>query len=306
MIATPTTLVLGAGTSMGYGFPSGEKLKGDICELFGDEANEANQRLSQGNDHLFHPRDFADFANALRQSGLLSVDAFIERNPRYEGTGAMAIAHCLITYEDHERLFPKRGTDNLYQYIFQCLGADFPTFLDNRLSFITFNYDRSLEHYLYTALEYSNIGMNGVQLQQTLTRVMSGLKIVHVYGNIAPLPWQPGDPKRRYDTANDYGNTCMAAGYLRVMNSKRKGGQEIEVARNFLGDAERVCFLGFGYHKENIDLLGTEGNPWGRELYGTSLGLPVTEVERMESSLPGIQHAPMDALSFLREHRILV
>jgi len=158
MITEPTVLILGAGASYPYGFPTAKQLKWDICDAFSNEKSLAPQLLDGKSD--YSASEFSDFAMALRHSGNESVDAFLEQrqkqNERVVGVGKLAIAYALIPCEDEGKLFQRdfgsRG-GHWYEYLFGRLNTDFRDFARNQLSIITFNYDRSLEHYLLTALK---------------------------------------------------------------------------------------------------------------------------------------------------------
>jgi len=56
----------------------------------------------------------------------------------------------------------------------------------NNVSFITFNYDRSLEHFLFESLRYS---FSEIPKDEIINEVKQ-IKIIHIYDKVAPLPWQ--------------------------------------------------------------------------------------------------------------------
>lgn len=89
-------------------------------------------------------------ANALQNSVAPSVDFFLENNEKFEEIGKLAIAFELILHEDYKQLRreqKKRWYETLFHLMVQ--GGRFD---QNRLSVITFNYDRSLEAFLFRAL----------------------------------------------------------------------------------------------------------------------------------------------------------
>ena len=56
----------------------------------------------------------------------------------------------------------------------------------SNLTIITFNYDRSLEHYLYnTFLNFTKSLTEKEKIEE-----LKKLKIYHVYGKLADLPWE--------------------------------------------------------------------------------------------------------------------
>ena len=98
MIRKPTVLILGAGASIEYGFPSGEHLRREIVrEIRGKNSNP--QSLYSLIGHLGH-NDAAlqRFAGLLEDSSLSSVDIFLEhRSDLAEiGKAATAAAHIAL------------------------------------------------------------------------------------------------------------------------------------------------------------------------------------------------------------------
>src|SRR5260370_8060338 len=133
MIDVPTVLVLGAGASAPYGFPSAPELKTNICDAFQSDST-ACRYLSENVG--IDANEFFSFREALRKSGQISVDAFLEHRTEWIPIGKLAIAYCLMPYEEEENLFPcdlRRGGD-CYQYLFGKLTAPFKTFTKNPLS----------------------------------------------------------------------------------------------------------------------------------------------------------------------------
>ena len=80
MITTPTILVLGAGASCPYGFPTARELKWQICDVFENVNKTAALFLGHKSDYM--PSEFVDFAHALTHSGQHSVDQFLEHRAK--------------------------------------------------------------------------------------------------------------------------------------------------------------------------------------------------------------------------------
>lgn len=143
MISKPTVFILGAGASKPYGYPLGWELRErilalpDDCELF--------PKL----DHA--PNEFIQFKKALAESPAESIDAFLEHRDEFTRIGKHAIAAELLKCEQRERLYDPGNEDDWYRYLFNRMtaGVRFDHFLQNEVSFVTFNYDRSLEEYLF-------------------------------------------------------------------------------------------------------------------------------------------------------------
>src|SRR5439155_12097451 len=145
------------------------------------------------------------------------------------------------------RLFqndPRRGGD-WYEYLFGKLKASFEEFGQNKLSVITFNYDRSLEHYLLTVLQNSHgKGFN------ECADMLAPIPIVHVYGQLSQHRY-PHPQARIYrpDLEKFGGAAVSAAAGIKILHETEP---KFDEAHKLLTAAERVCFLGFGYHPLNI------------------------------------------------------
>jgi len=177
MITTRTVLVLGAGASMPYDFPSGWGLVKEICDRFDHHNREdSNNLLYAGYDS----RKVVGFRNALKKSGQLSVDAFLEHRPEFIEAGKATIAYVLLRYENENRLFSTSINESWYQYLWSRLSTSIDNFENNKLSIVTFNYDRSLEYYLFNTMKNS-FG---------LTEKDCSDKIKSIPNN--PCPWQNG------------------------------------------------------------------------------------------------------------------
>jgi hypothetical protein len=108
MIAIPTALVLGAGASIDYGFPSGRIL---LTNLLGSLKTESNTYFKLLVECGFDPAFVHEFREALDLSGQPSVDAFLEGRRKYLSLGKSAIALDLIPAETEGRL--RRDINNV-------------------------------------------------------------------------------------------------------------------------------------------------------------------------------------------------
>ncbi|KKK77729.1 hypothetical protein LCGC14_2850660, partial [marine sediment metagenome] len=244
-IDIPTALILGAGASIPFGFPSGHGLYESIC------GPGTNRSLSI---RQLEPLDFGgDFVNGflhnLSLSGVDSIDEFLGKQPEYTAVGKAAIAQILLPCEKQRHLFDPTA-DNWYKRFFVPL-LDHPDGFRN-LYVITFNYDRSLEHFLFTALRSST----DLSEAQCAERVQA-LTIVHVHGKLGRLPWEaeyghviPYEGKANPDTIR----ACI--GSIIVLHEGQKDSPELVEARRILDSVLRIYFLGFGYHEVNLERLG--------------------------------------------------
>ena len=201
---------------MPYGFPDGRTMMLDICERIMEGSY---SQLIVGLD--LSDNKSRDFAQEMKRSGLASVDAFLESRPEYIDVGKAAIAHYLIPYEIPGTLWPekKKNVDGTYrwekprwyEYLFQKLKAEAETpkaFSENRLSIITYNYDRSLEYFLFTSIR-NTFGLD----ESAAAQVFSTIPIVHIHGMLGPFA--PVNEGRRFRGELSLEALALAAEHLR-------------------------------------------------------------------------------------------
>lgn len=249
MLTNPTVLILGAGASSDYNFPLGQGLRDLVCGLKGGATVEIIQ------DAGYTLTLINEFIDTLRKSGFSSVDWFLEERPEYIGIGKAAIAASLIPFENSDRLFPPHAPQNhWYELLLNVLDRPLGKFETNNLSIITFNYDRSLEHYLFTALT------TRYRSSERAAEVMSKFSIVHVHGSLGGLlPLE--ETGRFYEPTLNPETIKLATEKIVIVGEASGETNEFERARSFLQDAKRIVFLGFGYHPESIERLGIFNKP---------------------------------------------
>src|SRR5439155_26172550 len=99
-----TVVVLGAGASAPYGFPSGQKLMNDISRGI-----RAKNRLFE--DLVlcgWAPAQLMQFADELSHEDRYSLDAFLETHPDFLKLGKEAIAQALIPCEADSNIAARR------------------------------------------------------------------------------------------------------------------------------------------------------------------------------------------------------
>lgn len=300
MIINPTVLILGAGASAPYYFPSGRALLMEIVEALASPNHSLTEALEQwGTDS----EEIEIYRISLRDSMQPSVDAFLEKRPEYLTIGKFTIAGILIPYE-RESIF-QRGTDRKpekmgwYEYLFQQLDSSVENFTDNKLSVLTFNYDRSLEHFLMLAIKNS-YGLDDAKAFALLKTI----PIIHLYGSL-------GEYSYTYEMGTEYSlpvnieDVFHAADSLKIMSEGQDDSDEFCQAHRLLQDAEQVALIGFGYHKTNVRRLAIKEHYKKRKVIGTALGLEKNERKLAVARMGGpdiieLADKRMDALSFLR------
>jgi hypothetical protein len=306
MISEPTVLILGAGASMPFGFPSGNQLVQRVCALCQEIRFNSNRELLQAfavcgfdSDNVF------EFGEALAKSGQVSVDAFLEHRTEYIEVGKAAIAAALLPFEKESVLF--NSSKNWYQHLFLQLNTSFEKFDQNRIAVITFNYDRSFEHYLFTALKYKYGKSN--ELSAEKFRVFS---IIHVHGSLGRYEWQTGHsipvPFGKGTLLDNFDN---ARKQIKIIHEDIQNDLEFQKAHQCLAAAKKVYFLGFGYHPMNLERLRICSLKNIEEvghvhMQGTSVGLSLqqrTFIQTIREPVNGqrIQLQDCDVYDFLHD-----
>lgn len=265
MIEEETVLVVGAGASKAFGFPIGRHLRDEIYITLKNRSNKILNELTTSNV-------LRSFMEKLTYAPEESIDAFLEHetDEKIIELGKIAIAAILLPYEKEETLFNNfidkdEGKENFnwYRYLWNQMKTSFDDFEKN-LSIITFNYDRSLEYYLYTVLKHKYPGKKDADYKNKL----DSIPIIHIYGKLGFLPWECEKVQRpvpyNYDwkkPEEELDETDEKEMLIENASQKIKiiheGGtvenaEEIRIKLNY---AERIYFLGFGFNPINLQRL---------------------------------------------------
>ncbi len=303
MITKPLVLILGAGASRPYGFPMGREMVREAttsvsCE---DEpltiAGDLQQRGGVARD------DFEGFQQAMKAALPPSIDAFIETRPQFEEIGKTVIAYLLIRRETdtafYDREIANPGGEAWYGYLLDLLHTPtFDEFADNKLTIVTFNYDRSLEFCLLEALQ-SRYNRS----REDCLAALESIPIIHLHGSLGSLDDRP------YDDNVDYDRLQIARDGIRIVHQVDTNEPQFTEARSAMEQAEHMVFLGFGYHRKNIERLGLDGLVNRPTIWGTAYGFEPREKKTLiEPHVPGLQGRHLTdhtVLGFLRNHRDL-
>lgn len=268
MFKRRTTLVLGAGASHNYDFPLARPLMIEIID--GLQPGGLLLRTLLKCD--FREANLLIFRDELAKSGLPSVDHFLELRQEHLYQGKAAIAAALIPRERPENL-ALMAQRRWYEHLFQIMIRDVKSLRDfrrNLISFITFNYDRSLEYFFLTALG-SCFGCAPGEAAEELGQI----PIVHLYGNLGDLPELGKTNPRPYANVTDKKSVCDAADSILIPHEKEDHAihedQAFQDARSYLGGTEYLFFLGFGYHENALARLDMDSMRYIPNVHGTAL-----------------------------------
>lgn len=203
----------------------------------------------------------------------------MSRNPHFTELAKDAIVIHLLEYErkcKFRESTPIKDSD-WYSYLYNYMISDLRTPVsfskigNNNFTFLTFNYDRSLEHFLTESISYTFENLD----LQNLKMVMTEIPIIHIYGKIAEMPFHKKEqglplgaeitheylPKLRQNIRTIFDQNPNSNSLLNSIS------EEIE-------EAKRIFFLGFGFDSINLKNIGIPNyiNP-EQKIYGTALGL---------------------------------
>lgn len=259
MINLRTVFVLGAGASSSYGFPTGKAL-GD--EVIGRFLSSPEVQLTAYLARLGHSNStISRFCGAFRDSGKHSIDAYLEgleegntERAEFISIGKRAMAAVLLRYERHNALFDtgllNQFNDDWYRLLFNKLGTRFEDLGRNEVSFLTFNYDRSLEYYLITAIMNSY-----TRAFSDAKAAIEKLNIVHLYGHLGDIAESSLNDWREHGTGLNEKYISRGADGIQILSDRNDGSPIFDKAHALLKQAQVICFLGFGYQKTNVERL---------------------------------------------------
>jgi len=278
MITTRTTFILGAGASYPYGLPLGERLWRDLTSPI--EYSAILQRHAE-----YDGETIEAFAHKVRDAKPKSIDAYLDEQRRLglQSTydlGVTAIAALILKRESSESDLMSRHDDDWYRIVLNAITHDGAESHTNKLwdapvSFITFNYDRSLEAYLYRAAM-----ARGVDRHAAVAGVR-GLNIYHCYGQLGFV--HPPDSHTARVPYGDVRYVRQAAAGIKIIGKNRRE-QLPRGAREAIANAQRIVITGFGFDPFNVELL--ELDKWiadpTKEVYITDMGLDLREANYLD------------------------
>ena len=315
LIEKSLVLVVGAGASKEVNIPVGAELKLQIAKVLdiryevfrkisGDDIiNEALKNLVAHGDINPYLGAAWRIRDAMPQA--ISIDNFIDSHridEKISKCGKLAIARCILTAESKSLL--KVDRQNIYNKLkftaleptwfnafFQlltenCQHSDLPGRL-SKVAIICFNYDRCIEHFLYLSLQnYYN--MQPEEASATLKH----LEIYHPYGMVGKLPWQSDkiDGFEFGDTPNSMQLLAIASELRTFTEGIDPLNSNISAIRAILSSAHRIAFLGFAFHRLNIELLfpkQADGRKNQRDcrVYATAHGISTADIHVISQEL---------------------
>ncbi|MCH7827247.1 MAG: hypothetical protein IIC75_04620 [Bacteroidetes bacterium] len=285
MVSDETVLILGAGASKPYGFPTGLELRKDIIFNLLPLLRENIDKIKIGSDFDRNPFiiKIKELIGTFQKSSTSSIDLFLTRDKDFYHLGKQIITILLANYEIKSK-FREEIENSEYDWYFNFYEAltkdiinsdEISKFAKNKVSVITFNYDRSLEHFLYESLVNSFRSKEG-----EIEDLMRKFKIIHVYGKLALLPWEFPNGGVEYGSVNLMYDFEVYSKNLQIIYDERETKTEEIV--ELISKAKKIFFLGFGYAEENLTAIGFDQTILNldQRIYGTAYKLTEAEITK--------------------------
>ena len=303
MIPNSTVLVIGAGASRPYMFPTAAELRNlilerdenlDLLKSMGFTATSRNEVPPETyagaapdypNDEKYIPRKYRDWfeyririhrvdefrlkslQEQFRLSEFYSIDRFVAENEDWKQIASLAVSCILLRCEQMDRL-----EGDWYRLFYNELFAEGKNIIDGNLSIVTFNYDRSLEAYIHRALR-NGFNMSG----EEAWRIIDQLNIIHVYGDLGSLKEQ----NKGYVKYGNNGGMQIASERIQLLTPRLQSERRSEV-ESLLQAASRVVFMGFGFDRLNLGVVPVSSI--GKKVYASCYHLSESAKKRAEDT----------------------
>lgn len=308
MLERPTTFVIGAGAGVGIKMPTGNDLRSKISQALrfeydfgqlkhgewvlerairdraGDALNEYFKAARYISDEIILARSIDDFIDANRDDAAVNF------------CGKLAIAWCLLQCERKSHLYfdqnsgekcfdVNRLESSWFMELFRIIQvpySDLESIFKNA-TFVSFNYDRTLEHFFYhTIKRFYRLS------DADASRVMNGMDVFHPYGTIGQIPqYKPAPDKVITTFGGGVGPAELngIVGGLRTYTETIDDSDDLSSIKRKIADTGKLVFLGFAFHRQNMNLLQPGVPLQASRVYATAPEWPPTEREIAERQI---------------------
>ncbi len=305
--------IVGAGASKEAGLPLGSELKNKISEALDIRFDSAGYQRISGDPRIeqafrlitqgpngrpgdINPHLYASWKIRDAMSQAASIDNFLDAHrddPLIIECGKLAIASCILEAESKSMMHIDKSNINntmnfkslgetwygdLFKFIVEgCQRQNVKERL-TRIAVITFNYDRCIEAYLHAALR----NYYHTSIEET-TELLSHLKIHHPYGSIGQLSWPSYHPNIEFGgSPQPQQLVAISKGLKTFTEGTNKAFSDINAIRSLVKSAESLVFMGFGFNKQNLDLLfepNTLPIKVPGKIFGSALGVSESDCD---------------------------
>lgn len=281
-----TVYIIGAGASKEANLPTGIELKEKIMDLlnikfdrFGGDVEEGDYVIAQAMKILsskpIQPTSSIQalfnashqIKNSLPQA--ISIDNLIHMrkdDKNIEICGKMAIVRAILTAEKKSTLFFKPDHSNItidfkktsnswytpfFRSITEDCGKDDLRERFKKITLIIFNYDRCVEYFLFhTIKHFYNLN------EKETSNILSEIKIYHPYGSVGSLPWSDENDSVPFGYEPKPEELIEISKKIKTFTEGvDPNSSEVIETRESIENSDRLIFLGFAFHKLNMEFL---------------------------------------------------
>jgi hypothetical protein len=293
-----TLLVIGAGASVPYGYPTGTQLLANVAR----KARDYPKKFQDS-------QRYHDLAFVLETGQFESIDEALAIRSDLAEEGKLLIALDLLRCErsgtevDQEKLSPNFKNSDWMLPLFRLLVRN-----EMPVKIVTFNYDRLLEHVFYRAL------MSRKTAPDDVAEFFSRISILHAHGRLPKLPYELGNEPRTsfYHGFGEFfkSEDAKRIDYLHIRRkeiiSNLRTAQESTTLADEIGNhiswADQFVFLGFGFHHDNMNLLEIVSSNRKPRLLATGFGLSDIRKKEIEILTRGISFPTNDCVTMIHDY----
>jgi hypothetical protein len=280
MFKSPILFVVGAGASAEVGLPVGSELRSKIESILSFDRMSAYakgssyQIRSALEYNIMHYTDQAKDVNTYLKAAYdiskampidISIDDFINAqsgDKAIELVGKLAITKCILEAEKSSLLIndtskeiifsnlDKTWYNSFWRILIDGTGLSDLDKLFNNVSFIIFNYDRCIEHYLVNAVSTRyRVSKDGA------SELVSKLQVYHPYGTVGKVDGlRKENPVVAFgEEFNDSPRLLEVAKQIKTYTEQVEDKTEINNMQQLIESAETIVFLGFAFHQQNLN-----------------------------------------------------
>jgi hypothetical protein len=315
-----TLFIVGAGASAEVDFPVGTQLARNIGAKMDIRFERGFDPVGTGDhnlySHIVHLRrqdanQFQPAAFRIRDGIAFaqSIDDFLDqhRNDPYVNLyGKAAIVQAIVEAERSSKLFINRheGVDKFdaerladtwfvkFMYMLsRGIPRDNVADIFDQVSFIVFNYDRCIEHFLINALQRAY----SIRFEEAVA-IVGGLQIIHPYGVVGDLSQVPFGATRI--------NCVALAESIKTYTEQLAAADVIAPIAAEMQRAECIVFLGFAYHSQNMRLLRPTEPMATKPIFGTGHRMSDSDIEVVSNNIASFFKQTLNSKQ--REHVIRI
>lgn len=316
MLGRRTLFIIGAGAGFDIQMPMGDKLARRIAEYVNisfedgyrkrsgnDLTAEAIKLLAREADHRADPNPYYHAGRQIAE-GLVgwssSIDGYLNRHqdqPLVQQCGKLAIAQVILESENGCDMYvdsrsprglvfrdPAKVRQSWFQQLWSILetgiirSKNLESIFD-KLNVISFNYDRTLEHFLLIGLQHAY----HLPEKDAAAIINARLDINHVYGKVADLPWEDKGHGFAFGRKPEARDLVHLWNHITTFNEEISDAQLLQKLADKVSAAERIVFLGCHFHEQNMRLLRA-----ALPARGGNVSIYATGIQRSSSALKEI------------------